>query len=151
MTDTAVWIRPLTEHVPGSSTRRTVHGSRCRTSQGLFAEWAASLGFPDYFSPNWDAFNDCLNETVMTARHDKAASERPQAALAVLVREAEELLADEPSGALAIFLSILSQSTGQDSRNPRLLLLLDATPDRLPQVTERMAEAGYPPHPARNS
>ena len=151
MTDTAVWIRPLTAHVPSSSTRRTVHGSRCHTTQDLFTEWAASLGFPDYFSHNWDAFNDCLRDTVMRARQDKAASEQPRPALAVLLHEADELLRDEPPMALAIFLTILSDSVGQDSDNPGLRLLLDAAPDRLPLVTERMAAAGYPPQPASNS
>lgn len=148
MTNTAVWIRPLTEHVPSSSTLRAVHGSRCRTSQGMFAEWAASLNFPDYFGHSWDAFNDCLRDVMMRARHDKAASEQPEPALAVLVHEADELLCDEPPTALAILLGILSNSVGPDSDDPGLLLLLDAAPDRLPQVTERMTEAGFPPFTA---
>lgn len=151
MTDTAAWIRPLTADVPSSAAQRTVHGSRCRTSQDLFTEWAASLGFPDYFSHSWDAFNDCLRDTAMRARQDKTASQQPQPALAVLVHEADELLCDEPPMALAIFLTVLSDSVGQDSGNPGLLLLLDAAPDRLSQVTGRMAAAGYPPHPASNS
>lgn len=144
MTSTTTWIRPLTEAAAGLATRRDVHGSRCRTSQGLLTEWAAGLGFPDYFGHNWDAFRDCLRDAVSNAGIGAPDQENPPQP-AIVVREAADLLADEPQNVLAILLHILSEVAGDDSAAPGLLLLLDDTTDRLSHLAERMAEAGYPP------
>jgi hypothetical protein len=144
MTSTTAWIRPLTEATTGIPMRRDVHGSHCRTSQGLFTAWAAGLGFPDYFGHNWDAFRDCLHDAVSNADFDTPDQESPPQ-LAIIVHEAGNLLADEPQNALTILLNLLSEAAGDDSAAPRLLLLLDDTTDRLSQLAQRLADAGYPP------
>ncbi|MEV0227489.1 barstar family protein [Streptomyces sp. NPDC050704] len=132
MTSTTAWIRPLNEATAGIPTPKEapkeVRGSRCRTRQGLFTEWAAALGFPEYFGHNWDAFGDCLRDAV------SEPSEPSEPPMAVVVREAGDLLADEPENVLALLLLILGQAAGDDSAAPRLLLLLDDTPDRLTRL-----------------
>lgn len=41
---------------------KQIAGSKCTTIDGLFAEFAESLEFPDYFGNNWAAFDECLND-----------------------------------------------------------------------------------------
>ncbi|MCZ1002408.1 barstar family protein [Streptomyces mirabilis] len=134
MTGTTAWIRPLTAADTRSWTRQEVRGSHCRTARDLFAEWAARLGFPDYFGHNWDAFLDCLRGVVDDADH----------ALAIVVPEAGELLIDEQPEALATLLTVLGQAAGRPGSAPGLLLLLDDTPDRLSDLAQLMTKAGYP-------
>lgn len=137
------WVRPLAEVAAGVPAREEVRGSRCRTRQGLFMEWAAVLGFPDYFGHNWDAFYDCLRDTVSRADTGPAATiGRPAAPLTVIVREAGDLLADEPDNALATLVSIFGDIADDGGGEPRLLLVLDDTPDRLSHLEQRMAAAG---------
>ncbi|MGW0712964.1 barstar family protein [Streptomyces sp. NPDC002643] len=98
MTGGTTWIRPLTEAPDGVPTPKEVRGSRCRTSEGLFTEWALVLGFPDHFGRNWDAFRDCLRDAVADAE--------PKV---IIVREAGELLADEPEYASDVLGHILRE------------------------------------------
>ncbi|MFE7897376.1 barstar family protein [Streptomyces sp. NPDC057424] len=145
MTSTTAWIRPLSEAAAGVRTARwDVDGSCCRTSRDLFTEWATRLGFPDHFGRNWDAFRDCLHDAVSNGGAEAVCHDAPTSP-AVVVREAGDLLTDEPDHALAILLFILSEAAGDDSTAPRLLLLLDDTPDRLSHLAQRMTEAGFPP------
>ncbi|MFD7902364.1 barstar family protein [Kitasatospora sp. NPDC059747] len=139
MTDTAVWIRSLTDHEPSSATWRSVDGSRCRTSQGMFAEWAAALGFPGYFRCNWDAFYDCLRDVVSRAGTTGGAP----APATVVVREAGALLADEPA-ALGVFMGILAghADVAAADGEPALLLLLDDAPEQLSDLGRRLAAVG---------
>jgi hypothetical protein len=136
-------IRPLAEVAADVPAREEVRGSRCRTRQGLFIEWAAVLSFPDYFGHSWDAFYDCLRDTVSRADTGAAATIGPPAApLTVVVREAGDLLADEPDNVLAPLVSILGNLADDGGGEPRLLLVLDDTPDRLSHLERRMAAAG---------
>ena len=41
---------------------KQIAGSKCTTLDGLFAEFAEVLKFPDYFGNNWAAFDECLND-----------------------------------------------------------------------------------------
>ncbi|WP_416979607.1 barstar family protein [Streptomyces sp. T028] len=142
MTATTAWIRPLTEMAADiPTTRGEVRGSRCRTSQDLFTEWAAGLGFPDHFGHNWDAFQDCLDDILPGVGIVQVGQEAHPPAV-VIVREAGELLAEEPVTVLAILVMILSETAGTDSAAPRLLLLLDDTPDRLASLNRRLVDAG---------
>ncbi|MFE2407242.1 barstar family protein [Kitasatospora sp. NPDC059408] len=138
MTETAAWIRPLTEDLPSGATRRAVQGSRCRTVQGMFAEWAAALGFPEYFRGNWDAFHDCLRDVV-----PRAGTTGASGPATVVVREAGALLADEPA-ALGVLMGVLAghaDGAGADGE-PALLLLVDDAPEQLSDLGRRLAAVG---------
>ncbi|MGW3123782.1 hypothetical protein ACWDBW_42875 [Streptomyces sp. NPDC001107] len=67
---------------------------------------------------------------------------RPTAPLTVIVRETGDLLADEPDNALAPLVSILGDIAEDGGGEPRLLLVLDDTPDRLSHLERRMAAGG---------
>ncbi|MDH6140277.1 hypothetical protein P3T35_002285 [Kitasatospora sp. GP30] len=123
---------PLTSHpwarLLGGLPR--VRGSHCRTRPGLFREWAAGLRFPDYFGHNWDAFEECLGDLL---RPPGAVG--PVAVL-LLVTEADQLLADEPPGQLAVLLGILDTVSASaelrvlfDTPAPALLAHRIATAD----------------------
>ncbi|MEH0417329.1 barstar family protein [Streptomyces sp. B21-083] len=146
MTATTAWIRRLTDAAPANipTACREVRGSRCRTVEGLFTEWAAGLDFPDYFGHNWDAFHDCLRDTVPSAGIMPAGPEAPPTA-AIVLREAGDLLADEEERALGVLLLILNQVADSGSTGPRLLLLLDDTSEQLVSLARRLADVGYPP------
>ncbi|MET8980068.1 barstar family protein [Streptomyces sp. NPDC004539] len=146
MTTAVTWLRPLPDTATGIPTRREVRGSRCGTLQGLFTEWAAALRFPDHFGHNWDAFADCLRDTLTNASLPTAGPDAPR--LTLVLREADGLLVDEPDTTLAVLLSILDDTAGADSGAPRLLLLLDGTPDGLSRLAGRMTDAGYEPDTA---
>ncbi|WP_327743355.1 barstar family protein [Streptomyces europaeiscabiei] len=144
MTGTTAWIRPLTQESVGIPTHREVSGSHCRTIHGLFDEWAEGLGFPAYFGRNWDALRDSLGDAVANTDLDAPDPHSPPP-LTIILREAGDLLTDEPPQALRILLSILDERVGAAPAAPKLLLLLDDTPDLLSRLAQRMAEAGYPP------
>lgn len=132
MTSATAWLRPLTATTAGTPTWGEVRGSHCRTSQTLFTEWAARLGFPGHFGHNWDALADCLRG--------------PEPA-AVVIREAGQLLADEPGHALSVLVSVLGSvaGTADDGAEPQLLILLDDTADGLAQLSRRLEGAGCAP------
>ncbi|RPF35066.1 barstar family protein [Streptomyces sp. TLI_185] len=120
-------IRPLSasETVPASA--KEILGTRCRTTIGLFAEWAGVLGFPDWFGHNWNAFEDCLRTM--------ADGSEP---VTIVLRNAALLLEDEDARQLGILLDILA---GSDFG----LLLLDDSACDLGQLARRMTAAGFTP------
>jgi RNAse (barnase) inhibitor barstar len=70
--------------------------SRCSDKEGLLAEIARALQFPDWFGSNWDALFDCLTDL----------SWRPAQGYVLIFERAAELRASEPEvfdTALAIF------------------------------------------------
>lgn len=40
-----------------------IDGKRCATKLDLFNEFAFKCKFPDYFSNNWDSFDEIINDT----------------------------------------------------------------------------------------
>jgi RNAse (barnase) inhibitor barstar len=42
---------------------------RCGAGDDLHAEIAHAFRFPDYYGMNWDAFNECIAETVLPSRY----------------------------------------------------------------------------------
>ncbi|MFE2109068.1 barstar family protein [Kitasatospora sp. NPDC059463] len=93
--------RPWAGFATGTHRLHLVHGDRCRTRAALFAEWAGSLAFPDYFGHNWDAFEECLHDTL----HPPGTATATR--LLVLVAAADALLADDPPDQLAVLLAVL--------------------------------------------
>jgi RNAse (barnase) inhibitor barstar len=47
---------------PDKFVLRVIRGRKCRNTEGLFAEIAEALEFPDYFGHNWDALEECLTD-----------------------------------------------------------------------------------------
>ncbi|MBF6179768.1 barstar family protein [Nocardia otitidiscaviarum] len=74
--------------VPVGYTAREVRGRRMRTVAGVLDEFAAALQFPYYFGGNLDAFDDSLRDL------DNCLA--PARGYVIAVRDADELLADEP-------------------------------------------------------
>ncbi len=46
--------------VPDGFVRPLLRGAKCRSTAGLFTEFAHAMDFPDYFGHNWDALEECL-------------------------------------------------------------------------------------------
>ncbi|MGX7673657.1 barstar family protein [Plantactinospora sp. DSM 117369] len=94
-------------------------GAGSRTRAALFTEWAARLGFPDYFGRNWDAFEECLTDLV---------AGRPRT---LVVTDAADLLADEPPEQLGILLGVLgtiAAGAAAPTAGPALRVLLHPGP-----------------------
>lgn len=85
-------------------TVKVVDGRRCRSKQELLSEFAASLGFPDYFGRNWDAFHECINDLDVPAGQVRG--------YVILVIHAEELLLDSDAD-FGIFVEIMEVSGRQ--------------------------------------
>jgi hypothetical protein len=76
---------------------RVVRGRKMETYQGLYNELAAALQFPDYFGENWGALDECLADLEWL----------PAQAYAILVTDADRVLAAEEPDAVAGFVTLL--------------------------------------------
>jgi len=85
--------------VPHGFVRKVLRGGKCRTSAGLFAEFARALDFPDYFGHNWDALEECLADLEWL----------PAKGYVLLLTEAEQVLPDNEED-YATFLEVLSDA-----------------------------------------
>ena len=63
-----------------------VDASGVRDERDLMTILGSALNFPDYYRPNWDAFDDCIGDMM---REDSAP-------IALLVIDADRLLAESP-------------------------------------------------------
>lgn len=79
---------------------RVVRGSKMETYRGFYDELAAALQFPDYFGENWAALDECLADLEWL----------PARAYAILVTDAERVLAAEESDAVGAFVALLGDS-----------------------------------------
>ena len=82
---------------------RIVEGSRCWNTNALFREWASVLQFPEYFGGNWNAFDDCLRD--LRGLNGEA--------IIVVVRDFEQVLADDPHGEFNVFAESLKDASGR--------------------------------------
>ncbi len=96
---TGLWLMRMEAEEVGRVVARFVAGTACATSRDLFDEFAAALEFPDHFGRNWDALDDSVHDLEWL----------PEGPLALLVSDANRLLADEPQR-LATLLDILSNA-----------------------------------------
>jgi hypothetical protein len=60
--------------------------SEARSERDLLEAIGGGLGFPDYFRPNWDAFDDCLGDLMR----------EPAPPTVILIEESDHLLRVDP-------------------------------------------------------
>ncbi|MDR6636954.1 barstar family protein [Paenarthrobacter nitroguajacolicus] len=77
---------------------RTLRGRKMRGRQSLMDEAGAALQFPSYFGENWDALDECISNLDWML---------PVTSLVLLVQDAEQVLADENTDQLQVFVSLL--------------------------------------------
>ncbi|MGW5386855.1 barstar family protein [Nocardia sp. NPDC003963] len=112
--------------VPAGYRVREVRGSRMRTVAALFDEFAAALQFPYYFRPNKDSFDECLLSI------DDSLGDAEGYVLAV--RDADQLLADEPAER-AWFASVIRECADfWPSRDVAFRVVLQGSPQGLSAV-----------------
>ncbi|NES12990.1 MULTISPECIES: barstar family protein [Micromonospora] len=122
---------------PGAEPAGTVvGGANARTRAGLFDVLATALPLPDHFGRNWDALADVLADRLDCGP------------LTLVVRDAGELLADEPPAQLGTLLDVLGGVAAGGHHSLRVLLSDRA--DRLPALRHRITAAlgghvGAPP------
>ncbi|MGW5671034.1 barstar family protein [Micromonospora sp. NPDC003776] len=104
-----------------------VGGADARTRDGLFDVLAAALALPDHFGRNWDALAD-----VLADRLDAGP-------LTLIVRDAGELLADEPPAQLGTLLDVLGGVAAGGHHSLRVVLCDRG--DGLPALRRRIAAA----------
>jgi len=85
--------------VPHGFVMKVLRGVKCRTSTGLFAEFARALDFPDYFGHNWDALEECLADLDWL----------PAKGYVLLLTEAEQVLPEDEED-YATFLEVLNDA-----------------------------------------
>jgi RNAse (barnase) inhibitor barstar len=85
--------------VPEGFVSKVLRGGKCRTSTGLFAEFARALKFPDYFGHNWDALEECLADLEWL----------PARGYVLLLTEAELILSEDEED-YATLLEVLSDA-----------------------------------------
>ncbi|MFE9202357.1 barstar family protein [Micromonospora sp. NPDC007230] len=102
-------------------------GAAARTRAGLFDALATALPLPDYFGRNWDALADVLADRLDTGP------------LTLVVRDAGELLAEEPPTQLGILLDVLGVTAARG--HAPLRVVLHDHPDRLPALRHRITTA----------
>lgn len=92
---------------PGGPTfTAELDASKMLDAQGVFEEYSLHYRLPAYFGWNWPALSECLRDlSWIPARH-----------YLTVIKNAEELLADEREGRSVLF-KILNRA-GQDWRNP---------------------------------
>jgi RNAse (barnase) inhibitor barstar len=86
-------------NIPAGFAMKTIHGAKCRTTTGLFAEFARALSFPDYFGHNWDALEECLADLEWL----------PAKGYVLLLNDAEQILRQEEDE-YATLLEVLSDA-----------------------------------------
>lgn len=85
--------------VPDGFVRPVLHGAKCRSTAGLFAEFAHAMAFPDYFGHNWDALEECLADLEWL----------PGKGYVLLFTDADQILPDDEDE-FAAFLEVVSDA-----------------------------------------
>ena len=85
--------------VPSGFVSTIIRGDKCRTSTGLFSEFARAMEFPKYFGHNWDALEECLADLEWL----------PARGYVLIFTDAEQVLPDDEED-YATFLEVLSDA-----------------------------------------
>ena len=93
---------------PATFAVRTIDGRACSTKQRWLLEAARVLSFPNYFDPNWDAFEDCLCDLEWLQAEGYL----------LLVDQADALLGAEPGERSTLFSILRSAGTYWSSQRP---------------------------------
>ncbi|MFI5833499.1 barstar family protein [Micromonospora sp. NPDC051300] len=110
-----------------------VPGAAARTRAALHEALAGAVPLPDWYGRNWDALADVLADRL---------DEGP---LTLVVRDAADLLADEPPAQFGTLLDVLGAAAA--GGHAALRVVLRDHPDRLPSLRDRITAAlGAPDH-----
>lgn len=131
--------------VPRGFVLKVMKGGKCRTTAGLFDEFAQVLNFPDYFGQNWDALEECLADLEWL----------PAKGYVLLFTAAEKILPDEEED-YATFLEVMSDAgeawgSGMDTKRPKPfhVVLAVAEADKSKRAHWRIEQIGI--HPSKES
>jgi len=75
-----------------------INGENCKTKEKLFTTFANELNFEDYFSNNWDSFEEIINDLYLETENQQ-----------ILILNYNHLLVEDHEN-LEIFESILKDS-----------------------------------------
>lgn len=89
---------------------RVCRGSKMRTVQRVFDEFAAAFQFPYYFGENWPALKECLTDL----------SWLPASAYVVCISKADQLLADSAPSFEVLIRNLMSVACGWGGETPDL-------------------------------
>jgi hypothetical protein len=128
------WLTvPAREGPAREGPAREVDGAAARSRAGLLRTWSRELGLPSHVSQTWDGFADALLDLAWSG-----GPERPEPrGLVIRVRDAAQVLADEPAGELARLARVLDDVAWAGGTGwprppvPALRMELDALPDEL--------------------
>lgn len=117
----------------------SLRGWQMRERSDVFSQFSALLQFPPYFSNSWNAFVDGVQDlNWLRAR-----------GFVLVILEAADVLRDADDDEYALLLSVLS-STGAAMSQPTEFraalpfhVVLQAAPQRAPELEARLAGAGH--------
>ncbi len=128
--------RLLAEAGKSGGSVRFVRGRKAATAAEFFNEISAALQFPDYFSENWDALNDCVHDLAWL----------PPGTLTIVFIDADRLLAAAPVEQFATLKDLIEKATathGQSKRPARpLRVILHAEPGHKEALAARWPGIG---------
>ncbi len=123
---------------------KVLRGRKMRVTPRLMDEVAAALQFPHYFGENWAALDECLSDMEWFL---------PSLGIVVVVRDADAVLADEPSEELEALVTAMRKASmayakpiedGEWWDRPALPfhVVLQVAPELFDKATRRWTGAG---------
>jgi len=79
-------------------TVRALRGEKMHSTSAMMDEFSAALQFPYYFGANWPALGECLADMDWLL---------PMTGIVVLIRNAEQVLIEEPSAELEALVTVI--------------------------------------------
>jgi hypothetical protein len=130
-------------------TARVVRGHKMRSEKAMFDEFGAAFQFPYNFGENWPALDECLADLSWLPA---------KSAYVLLVTNARDVLAQEPTRDLDVLVRVLSKVAVEwatpvdlgewwDRPGVPFHVVLQATPEDAAQVEARWTAAGAVVYP----